>query len=689
MKNLVKNQEVNLVSEIGSNLFTLAFSWNEPLTYEVDVSAVLLSENRMLEQEDNFIFYNNPSSTCQSVVISPEPRNLYKSSIDIDLNKIPQDVSEVLFLLSIYDANRTKKNFSEIEHIRIDLFKPDKKDVLFRYDLNSTKENKSIISIIIMRLHKVGKDWILKCDGYMLLLELDDILMKFVSKNVKITQEQSRKKMIKEKKVEFSKKQEVSNDKKIPSNLQDFLLDEFSNFDKRVIEIESLIKIYDLKINELFKKILDLLETKTKDMEHNLVKHTTELFMTLIENIDVVDQRSLQLEQMIRKVNDLNIPEPDEKKYLELSEKISNLETKFETYEGKLDKLTDGIGELLEFAKKENEAKKIIISEKEIIPEPIQEVKEEILTPIEDTKPLEKEIVTELIQEAKEEILTPVEDTKPLEKEIIPEPIQEVKEEILTPVEDTKPLEKEIIPEPIQEAKEEILTPVEETKLFDEIVTEPIQEAKEEILTPIEETKLFDEIVTEPIQEVKEEILTPIEETKLFDEIVTEPIQEVKEKILTPVEETKLFDEIVTEPIQENMNIEEYVVTETHKKNLTMDEIITKFTKIEEIIDKNIDKDEEYKEPLKLEEEEKLCFSILLENISIDEDLLKEKIKEHGFQGAQVKGIIFSLIKKVNNYVRNMDEEYDELIEVIKKMNKVIYTLSDLKFAKYISSKIA
>jgi len=509
MKNLLKNQEINLASQLNSNSFILAFNWDEPLTYEVDVSAVLLSENRMLDLEDNFIFYNNLSSPCGSVKIDSEPIDFSKSSITIDISKIPKDVSEVMFLLSIYDARDTKKSLSEIKNIRIDLFKPDKKESFFRYDLDNTKDSKNVASVIIMRLNRTSSLWKLKCDGYMLLLELDEILMKFVSEKVKISKEASKEKMLKEKRFEKLMKTESFDNKKIPNDDDNFVINEFNKFDKRIIEIESLIQIYDLKINDLFKKILDLFELKTKDMEYSLVKHTTELFMTLIENMDVLDQRMLKLDPILRYIINLTSSHDDEKKYLQLSEKISNLELKFQTYDTKLDKLTDGISELLEFVKKEN-----------------------------------KEIPNE---------------NKTIQKDI-------------------------------------------------QIENKPIEES---------------------------------------------------EQIPTETEIT---------------NIEEYIIEtspaipKSHSKYIALDE---------------------NDEPLKLEEEEKLCFLILLENISIDEELLKEKFKEKGFQSVQVKEIISSLIKNVNAYVKKMDADYDDLIEVISKKNNVIYTLSDLKFAKYINSKIS
>lgn len=116
---LIKGQKITL-GEI--NKFNVGINWDQSsfLNYEIDASIILLSDRDKLEEESNFIFYNNPKSICSSVILN-ENNNNYKKNIEIDLNKIPIDVSRLVFVLTIDNGDALNHRFENIKDITFDL----------------------------------------------------------------------------------------------------------------------------------------------------------------------------------------------------------------------------------------------------------------------------------------------------------------------------------------------------------------------------------------------------------------------------------------------------------------------------------------------------------------------------------------------------------------------------------------
>ncbi len=64
----------------------------------IDVSAFLLSDNNKTRNDDDFIFYNQLSSSDKSVTLSLAPST--KQSFKIDLSKIDQDIHKIAFVIT-------------------------------------------------------------------------------------------------------------------------------------------------------------------------------------------------------------------------------------------------------------------------------------------------------------------------------------------------------------------------------------------------------------------------------------------------------------------------------------------------------------------------------------------------------------------------------------------------------------
>src|SRR6476660_3474686 len=103
MKSMLKGQKLSLEKEVISSSFVVGLNWDQHSfpEYEIDTSVMLLSERGKLEEEENFVFYNNLNSIGGGVKMHPSPAANYKKTVSVSLDKLPADVFRILFILTI------------------------------------------------------------------------------------------------------------------------------------------------------------------------------------------------------------------------------------------------------------------------------------------------------------------------------------------------------------------------------------------------------------------------------------------------------------------------------------------------------------------------------------------------------------------------------------------------------------
>ena len=94
------------------------FEW-EQTTLDIEHGVFLLSDNGKVDKDEDFLYYNNPSNSSESVICSPHEKNFAK--IKINLKKIPDTVKKIALVLMIYDAENHGQNFSMIKNISLKL----------------------------------------------------------------------------------------------------------------------------------------------------------------------------------------------------------------------------------------------------------------------------------------------------------------------------------------------------------------------------------------------------------------------------------------------------------------------------------------------------------------------------------------------------------------------------------------
>ncbi len=120
--NLQKGQKI----DVGLSKITVGLGWdpNEGTGYDfdLDASAIMINSNRKLVSESHFVFYNNlvsPDGALTHTGDDPSGGNSDgddDESIIIDLDKVSEEVQEILFVVTIQDFEARKQNFGQVRN---------------------------------------------------------------------------------------------------------------------------------------------------------------------------------------------------------------------------------------------------------------------------------------------------------------------------------------------------------------------------------------------------------------------------------------------------------------------------------------------------------------------------------------------------------------------------------------------
>lgn len=154
----------NIVVGLGWNVNALDYETD----FDLDVAAFMLGEDGKCPTESEFIFYGNLCHPSESV------RHLGDNltgegdgddeQIRIDIKKIPDNISKIVFTVTIYGAQARQQNFGQVSNafIRVTnafirIVNETTENELIRYDLG---ENFSIeASVIVGELYKKDGEW--------------------------------------------------------------------------------------------------------------------------------------------------------------------------------------------------------------------------------------------------------------------------------------------------------------------------------------------------------------------------------------------------------------------------------------------------------------------------------------------------------------------------------------------------
>lgn len=167
--NLTKGQKIN----IGHTNVTIGLGWtpNEGTgqSFDLDCSVFMLNEQGVIPNESNFIFFNNLVSPDGAVKHTGDDRTGSNSAggddeqILIDINKMSNDIKELLFIATIHDAIQKGQNFGQVKNAYIRIVNNTDGQEIAKFDLG---EDFSIeTSVEFGRIYQKNGEWKFDASG--------------------------------------------------------------------------------------------------------------------------------------------------------------------------------------------------------------------------------------------------------------------------------------------------------------------------------------------------------------------------------------------------------------------------------------------------------------------------------------------------------------------------------------------
>ncbi|WP_086931066.1 TerD family protein [Agarilytica rhodophyticola] len=155
----------------GMTKILVGLGWDERATdgaeFDLDASVFLLKNDGKVRGDSDFIFYNNLSSGCGSVVHQGDNRTGEgdgdDEAVKVDLSKVPADVDRISVTVTIHDAESRKQNFGQVSNAFIRVVNDESNQEVARYDLS---EDYSIETAMIFgEIYRNNGEWKFKAVG--------------------------------------------------------------------------------------------------------------------------------------------------------------------------------------------------------------------------------------------------------------------------------------------------------------------------------------------------------------------------------------------------------------------------------------------------------------------------------------------------------------------------------------------
>ena len=169
---LTKGGNVSLTKEApGVTKTTVGLGWNPRVTdgqaFDLDAIAFLVGENGKVRADNDFIFFNNLTSSDGSVKHNGDNRtgdgDGDDETLSVDLSKVPADVSKVIFAVTIYDGQTRNQNFGQVGNAYIRVINDAGGSEIARYDLSEDSSTET--AMIFGELYKNGSEWKFRAIG--------------------------------------------------------------------------------------------------------------------------------------------------------------------------------------------------------------------------------------------------------------------------------------------------------------------------------------------------------------------------------------------------------------------------------------------------------------------------------------------------------------------------------------------
>ncbi|MCK5925417.1 MAG: TerD family protein [Methylococcales bacterium] len=169
---LSKGGNVNLSKEApGLSHIKIGLGWDARATdgaaFDLDAVGFLLKDDGKILSDNSFIFYNNKTSECGSVVHLGDNTTGEgdgdDEAISVDLAKVPAEISKFIVAVTIHDAETRNQNFGQVSNAFVRVINDSDNKEIARYDLS---EDASVETAMVFgELYRNGNDWKFRAVG--------------------------------------------------------------------------------------------------------------------------------------------------------------------------------------------------------------------------------------------------------------------------------------------------------------------------------------------------------------------------------------------------------------------------------------------------------------------------------------------------------------------------------------------
>ncbi len=163
--NLKKGGRINLAKEAPELVRVgVGLGWDVSDyggAFDLDTSAFMLNESGKIPTDEFFVFYNNLRSPDAALTHKGDNRTGVGDSddetLEADLSKVQEDVTEILFVVTIHDAQVRNQNFGQVKNAYIRIYNLDNNAEIAQYDLDEDFSYETAVEF--GRLYRKNGDW--------------------------------------------------------------------------------------------------------------------------------------------------------------------------------------------------------------------------------------------------------------------------------------------------------------------------------------------------------------------------------------------------------------------------------------------------------------------------------------------------------------------------------------------------
>ncbi len=180
--NLTKGQRI----DVGLRKAGVGLGWNpntqaSSQAYDLDASAFMLGENGKLPSDGYFVYYNNLESPDKSLKSTGDNRTGEgegdDESLIVSLDAVDPRVTEIIFVVTIHEAELRKQNFGQVRNAFIRIYDVENSQEICKYELDEDFSTESAVEF--GRLYRRDKAWKFEAIGRGDKGGLQDLITKF------------------------------------------------------------------------------------------------------------------------------------------------------------------------------------------------------------------------------------------------------------------------------------------------------------------------------------------------------------------------------------------------------------------------------------------------------------------------------------------------------------------------------